>query len=235
MSDLRNLLDTLRGGSGQRGQDFWRPKESGKYPIRLYRFISPSGQPELFRDSVVHFTGEGPPVPCLGENCTVCKTVEALTAAGDNDSKERARRLRANRRMIFVVVPLKDPTGYKIYEASEGVGKNILLALSKAGGYIGKWPKPEEMDEFFTCLQKGIPHVCGPAGKDIVITFDKTADPKSMYTVDLQPFECKTLPFAEDTSVPDPQVIRQRIETAKAKKAANGGGLVGSAGGTPPA
>lgn len=221
MSDLRSLLNDLRGGGGgfRRGNDFWRPKDSGKYPLRLYRFIDPkSGATELFRDSIVHFTSDGPPVPCLGVNCKVCPVVDTLNAAGDADSKERAKRLRANRRMIFVIVLLADPQGFKIYEASEGVGKNILLSTSKAGGYLGKWPTPEEMDEFYTCLTKGIPNVCGPAGKDIVITYDKKADPRNMYTVDLNPFECKQLPFPEDSAVPDPAVIRQRIDDAKARK-----------------
>lgn len=228
MSNLRDLLDSLGtfgGGGGGGNATFWRPKKSGKYPMRLYRFLDGPNQdePTLYAESFIHFLPQGgPPIPCMAptQECPACKAADSYEAAGDDDSKDKAKRMRRQRRMTFSMVLITEPNGFKLYEATEAVGRNILIACAKAGGYMGKWPREDEMDEFFTCLQKGIPNVCGPAGKDVYLTYDKDADPKNMYTVDLNPFECKVQPFPEDTTVPNPYAVRRRIDQARAAKAA---------------
>lgn len=220
MTNLRDMLKTLKGSGGNQGGDYWRPKNSGKYPFRVYRYMNDSGEQELYSEAWVHWV-DGKPIQCSGDTCDACHAVASLEAAGDADSTAKARDMRVQRRMTFVVVLIGEPTGFKLYEATEAVGRKILLQAAKAGGYLGKWPRDEEMDEFFACLVKGIPTICGPAGKDIVLTYDKLAKPTDVYTVDMNPFECKTLTFAEDAQVPNPKEVRARIDRARAAKAKN--------------
>lgn len=221
----RSLLSTFTGGGG-RGSDFWRPKETGQYPIRLYRFDSKAEDgtisKELCVTRKVHFGISGnKPMDCPviepgHDGCAVCRMTARLEASGTKEDGEKANRMRQVTQACFAFVLMADPTNLKLYECGFSVAQRIFLQIAKAGGWIGPYPEAKDPEEkhsqFAACFDAGLPKVCGPNGRDLIITYNKgAADKKKTYDVDMRVDGNKVLPFAEDDTVPNPEEVRKRM------------------------
>lgn len=219
-SDLREFLDGYRGsGSKSKGASFLRIKESGRHKYRLYRWPSSEG-PKVMASRWIHFTGEGPPVGCIGEACPVCDVVRKLEAAGDPDSAVRAKDMRKTRDVSFAVVPISNPVEFGILSVSQATAEKILLAVAEVGGYVGAFPRSDgDKAQFQQALEMALPQVCGPHGKDLIVVYDKSAPPQSRYICKVAQVGSPILPQEENDAVPDPAEVRQRIDAARARKA----------------
>ena len=235
------------GGGGQKREGpqmtFWKKPKGIKSTtmFRLYRFVH-NGDKQYCATRLVHNTGtpQSPNwLPCTGEGCTVCKSWQELRKMAlldDINRKaafEKADQIRPQRKFEFVAVNSADPTGFLSVELPDGASKKIFLACAKEAGFVGGYPERAAPDasadtkaanellfaEFDEKTKQGLEALCGPSGRDIAITVNPNAVPKSeYYTVDITRGTQKTLPFPEDDTVPNPYVVRERIEAARARR-----------------
>jgi hypothetical protein len=212
MGALDDVLDEVEENDAKSGGGlFWNPKKggAGKYRLRIYRFA----EEEVVRSMAIHFAESGAaPVPCLlPADCKYCTTSDALRDAGSREARDQGYAMRRQLNLMFALVLVDDPVEFKVWEATNAQGKNILLCIARAGGWTGKYPKtPEGKEELKECLAKGMPKVCGPKGMDIVVTYAPNEEPKDRYAVDLVMGDGKELPFPEDENVPDPAMVKAR-------------------------
>ena len=230
--DIVGRHTTMGGGGGL----LFKPKTGKSFP-RLYRFKNEEDKKELLVEKWQHFRGQGiPPLPCtLGEtgSCEMCSTCEALKAAGDKESKDKANNWRRQGQMLFVVVDTQEPEGFQMWQASSSQGRQVILMVAQAGGWLGEAPdaiiiteedpepSPElvaEWDKYEAAFDLGLEQVCGPDGRDICVTYNPKAAAVKRYSFQLvEKVACKTLPFPE-VDVTTPAEIQAQLDELRAAK-----------------
>lgn len=227
----------------------WMKKTPGSHMLRIYRFQH-EGKPQFVGVRAVHrVEGGSPPfVPCTakdpndpGATCSLCKSwaelIKMAKLATDINREAawiRAREIRAQTKYEFIVVNSNEPTGFMILELPEGAGRKLFLAAAKEAGYTGTYPASPGRDatdeekqkaeaflaEFNVLAEQGLGVLCGPSGRDVVLTYNpKAANKSDFYTVDIVRGVPRTIPLPEDASVPDPIEVRNRIEASRSRKA----------------
>jgi hypothetical protein len=223
---VRDFLNNLPRRTAAKGArvGFWRPPGPGQYRFRLYCFKH-DGHLELFMPDPKHYVdGEGY-IRCPDpSNCRVCDTVLNLEAALDQGSKDMAKKMRRDNNKVFVICLSSTPQNFDLYGVSEAQAWQIMLKIAELGGYVGRRPKTrEEDDAFFPALEKAMPAVCGPQGKDIILKYDPNAPTaKEIYTWGMDMIGSMPLPMEQDDKVPDPFQITASIQASKERKAAGG-------------
>lgn len=239
--DLNEVLKSLRGKGSAPRQDngqqvsWWKKPGMGQpattTAFRLYRFER-DGQKVACATAKNHNAGTPQKpnwVPCLGEDCSICGTWRELRQKARMDELnkkayfDQADQIRAQSKYTFVGVPVAQPLGFQLLDVSEGCGRKIFLAAAKEAGWIGGYPSKDATDEQLADFQaktaEGLDGLCGPTGRDVAITVNPLCAVKSdWYTVDVVRGTAATLTFLEDGTVPDPQVIRDRVDAARARK-----------------
>lgn len=210
-------------GGSKRPSDFWSIDKPGSYGVRVYRFQqkNPDGTttPELYSMRFVHFGGKGEkPTDCEDETlCEKCRRVAQLESSGTAADREKADKMKRTPKACFVVVPLKEPERLRLYEAPWAAFRGIVLQAALCGGWRGEYPEDKAWEDgnvegaqFEQAVAAGLDKLCGPRGRDIVLTAKEHG--KSLrYTVNMIPDGCPVLPFPEDATVLNPIEIRARI------------------------
>jgi len=201
---IKSLVNTFAGGGGRGGNDFFKAEDGKTYTLRPYRFyaVDEKGQPqkELCALRSIHFHGRGkPPTDCPGESCEQCSKAALLEAAGTKESLKQANDMRVTINATFVVIDTANPLRPLLMAGGWGLVRQVLAAIASAGGWYSTYPDqaaktdpPEKqkevevkMAEFEAALERGIPLVCGPNGKDLVYTYQankgQISDPDLIY------------------------------------------------------
>lgn len=233
-SAAQRLLEGFTGGGGG-GADFYKLTDGKQNPVRLYRFDAIDLETrqvnkELCAIRVQHWKDKKS-APCDGAGCKRCsEAAMQLASALSDDDKKKAQELTAKESASFAVIDIADPTKFKIMEGGWGLIRKINLEIAAAGGWVGPYPDKKQMFEggdpakglsadgqaYLAAFDLGISKVCGPNGRDIVITYKKNQGMNTHHVVIRQDGN-KVLPFLEDANVPNPADVFARISAAGAE------------------
>jgi hypothetical protein len=230
----RGVLRQMAGGRDRLPTDRWSPSETKDSAIRVYQYEVTTEvggvttvEKKLCSIRMLHFHGKGkPPTECSGGMaCEQCRRAAMTRAQGTPDSEEQARQFDASPCPTFVVIPLDEPTRFRMYDARFAAFQGICLEIAMAGGWrSAKYPEMKAWDEgsevgpfFDKCVEEGAKRVCGPNGQDLILS------PKSKgkgYTWSVRRIQDgnAVLPFPEDSKVLNPEVVQARIKAAMEKK-----------------
>lgn len=232
------LMKLAQRPSSSRQNDRWEPDPTVDSGFRLYRFEViadvggvPTPTKQLYDLRRLHFNGKGvAPDDCPGElECKKCRNKLMLEAQGTPDSIALAQRQEAAECPTYVVIPLEEPTRFRLFNAKTTASNGILLCCARAGGWKkGDFPKYEAWKDgtgdgqlFEECVDRGADKVCGPTGRDLILTPKKLKNGIS-WSVRMEVDGCVVLPFMEDSKVLNPIEVNKRIKEAIAKKALGG-------------
>lgn len=236
----RGLLKAMGQSGGNRQRDDWKPSETVDSSLRVYRYETisdvngvPTPEKQLLYSRKVHFKGKGvAPEDCSDDaTCERCRKAALLSASGTEDALKAARQLEATDTTTFTVIPIEEPTRFRTFNARKSAYDGIILCMARAGGWKkGAYPKPESWTDgsgdgqlFEVCVASGADKVCGPKGRDIILTPVKKGL-GTYWNVRLEePDLSQPLAFPEDKDVLSPKDVNDRIKNAMAKKAQNGG------------
>ena len=204
--------------SGNGGGDFWNPESGAPAArVRLYR-VTQDGKPTLvgYSEEVI-WTGAAYVEP----NAEIEQTRSRLLASGTKEDKEKAKGLYPRKKAWLMCVLPDEPTGFRIWKASQTVMQRLLCIFATAGngGLPVRFPKGPD-PKFYELAETGSNAICGPNGQDLAVSFDKKAAPTAMYDVVLlpkPPAGFKVLPFSEEET-PDPSGAAARIKAVRDKK-----------------
>lgn len=227
----RGMLRAMSGGGGgDRPPDRWSPDETKDSAIRLYRYEKVEDgvvSKQLCSVRMLHFNGKGvAPEECPGGVvCEKCRKGSMLKAQGTDEAMEKARQLAPTTCPTFVVVPLDEPTRFRLYDARYTAFQGIMLEIAMAGGWRSAsypdakaWEGAGEIGAIFDRnTEDGINKVCGPNGQDFVLTPKKKGKGIS-WSVRRLADGCAVLPFPEDSKVLNPEVVQARIKAAMEKR-----------------
>lgn len=143
---------------------FWRPKE-GKNRIRIVPWKLPSGEELVDIEEAVHFHG-GPPVPCEGDGCILCQEAAELAGSDNKREKDQGKRMKAKVQYNMQIVDRTDPND-KV---------KLVRWAAPSTAYVGATGIIADEEEYGKVLDL-------KTGRDLIIEFDKSADPASMYQV----------------------------------------------------
>lgn len=218
MSATRRLLQSF--ASGARESDLMQIEDGQTKILRFYRFevVGDDGKitRELCVERQIHFHGKGQrPTDCPGPDlCNDCKRAAALDASGTKQAREEAKGLRAATQADFVVVDMANPTKFWMLSLGFGAVQKIIHEFAKAGGWVQEYPDKKEdeavLGAFDQAFERGIPKVCGPSGRDLILTYNKGKAAKT-WTVVQRYDENKVLPYQEDGNVLSPIELRQKL------------------------
>lgn len=217
---IHDYLKADRGNNGPR-MDFWYPKTSGSYELRLYRVGG-----KLFSTAQVHEVTPYAPgrrrevVPCtMQDDCPICDQVKKLKAAGDPGSLEMAKQLRARIEGDLAVVLVSEPNKYRMWcDHSWSRIRDFIQLVAQEGEWFAPAPdgsKPELVTEYEAAVNRGLDRVCGPKGVDLVVMYSKGQKPAYKFVFKKNPGA--ELPLAE-ADTPNPSEIKARVKAAQAAK-----------------
>jgi hypothetical protein len=229
-SATRSLLNSFSGGGGG-SSDYFKFEDGKQSSIRLYRFDK-GGTKEMCTTRLLHFGGKGVrPVDCPADGtCDRCKTVARLEGSGTKEDKDKANQMRAQIQGCFTVIDVAAPTRFWVAEVNNNVAQGIFLGCARAGGWTEVYPdrmvlqklssdqeREQKLLLFETAVDAGIPKVCGPNGRDILVTYNKGKGAKT-WDVFVRTDGNRVLPFAEDGDVPNPEEVRRKREARFAER-----------------